>query len=121
MILALYAFLDRIDRSLLEAARDLGASPFQAFRLVTLPLSMPAILAGIVIIALPMFGDYYTPDLLSGSPSTSLIGNQINLYIRGGQQIPVGAALVVVLMMFLAVLMGYYLVSTARAQRRLGG
>ena len=66
MILPLYAFLDRIDRSLLEAARDLGASPFQAFRMVTLPLSMPAILAGIVIIALPMFGDYYTPDLLSG-------------------------------------------------------
>ncbi len=65
MILPLYAFLDRIDRSLLEAARDLGASPFQAFRMVTLPLSMPAILAGIVIIALPMFGDYYTPDLLS--------------------------------------------------------
>ena len=101
MILPLYAFLDRIDRSLLEAARDLGASPFQAFRMVTLPLSMPAILAGIVIIALPMFGDYYTPDLLSGAPQTSLIGNQINLYIRGGQQIPVGAALVVVLMLFL--------------------
>ena len=121
MILPLYAFLDRIDRSVLEAARDLGASPFQAFLRVTLPLSMPAILAGIVIIALPMFGDYYTPDLLSQSPNTSMIGNQINLYIQGGQQIPVGAALVVVLMMFLAVLMGYYLVSTARAQRRLGG
>jgi spermidine/putrescine transport system permease protein len=121
MILPLYAFLDRIDRSLLEAARDLGASPFQAFRMVTLPLSMPAILAGIVIIALPMFGDYYTPDLLSGAPQTSLIGNQINLYIRGGQQIPVGAALVVVLMLFLTVLMGYYLYATARAHRRLGG
>ena len=120
MILPLYAFLDRIDRSLLEAARDLGASPFEAFRLVTLPLSMPAILAGIVIIALPMFGDYYTPDLLSGSPNTSMIGNEINLYIRGGQQIPVGAALVVVLMLFLVVGMGYYVVSTARAQRRLG-
>jgi spermidine/putrescine transport system permease protein len=120
MILPLYAFLDRIDRSLLEAARDLGASPFQAFRMVTLPLSMPAILAGIVIIALPMFGDYYTPDLLSGAPQTSLIGNQINLYIRGGQQIPVGAALVVVLMVFLTVLMSYYLYATARAQRRLG-
>ncbi len=120
MILPLYAFLDRIDKSLLEAARDLGASPFQAFRMVTLPLSMPAILAGIVIIALPMFGDYYTPDLLSGAPQTSLIGNQINLYIRGGQQVPVGAALVVVLMLFLSVLMGYYLYATARTQRRLG-
>ena len=120
MILPLYAFLDRIDKSLLEAARDLGASPFQTFRMVTLPLSMPAILAGIVIIALPMFGDYYTPDLLSQSPSTSTIGNQIVLYIQGGQQIPVGAALVVVLMLFLSVLMGYYLYATARTQRRLG-
>jgi putrescine transport system permease protein len=119
MILPLYAFLDRIDGHLLEAARDLGASRFQAFRLVTLPLSKPAILAAIVIIALPMFGDYYTPDLLSQSPSTSLIGNQIVLYIRGGQQVPVGAALVVVLMLFLAVLMAYYLVATVRAQRRL--
>jgi spermidine/putrescine transport system permease protein len=120
MILPLYAFLDRIDRSLLEAARDLGASPFHAFRLVTLPLSVPAVLAGVVIIALPMFGDYYTPDLLSGSPNTTMIGNEINLYIRGGQQQPVGAALVVVLMCVLAVLMAYYVVVTARMQRRLG-
>ena len=73
-----------------------------------------------MIIALPMFGDYYTPDLLSQSPRTSLIGNQINLYIRGGQQIPIGAALVVTLMLFLTVLLGYYLYATARAQRRVG-
>jgi spermidine/putrescine transport system permease protein len=119
MILPLYAFLDRIDQRLLEAARDLGASRYQAFRLVTLPLSVPAILTGCVIIALPMFGDYYTPDLLSGSPKTSLIGNQINLYIRGGQQIPVGAALVVVLMVLLSALLAYYVVVTARAQRRM--
>jgi len=120
MILPLYAFLDRIDRAVLEAARDLGASRAQAFRLVTLPLSLPAILAGCVIIALPMFGDYYTPDLLSGSPNTSMIGNQIDLYVRGGQQVPVGAALVVVLMALLALFMAYYLYATARAERRLG-
>ena len=120
MILPLYAFLDRIDQRLLEAARDLGASPAATFRLVTLPLSMPAVLAAVVIIALPMFGDYYTPDLLSGSPNTSMIGNQINLYIRGGQQIPVGAALVCVLMVMLAVLMTYYLVVTARSMRKYG-
>jgi putrescine transport system permease protein len=119
MILPLYAFLDRIDRSLLEAARDLGASPFQTFRMVTLPLSLPAILTGCVIIALPMFGDYYTPDLLSGSPQTSLIGNQINIYIHG-QQVPVGAALVIVLMLVLSVLLAYYVVLTARAHRRTG-
>jgi spermidine/putrescine transport system permease protein len=121
MILPLYAFLDRIDRSLLDAARDLGASPFQAFRMVTFPLSLPAILAGIVIIALPMFGDYYTPDLLSGSPKTTLVGNQINLYIQGGQQRNVGAALVVLLMLILAVLLAYYVVVTARTQKRLHG
>ncbi len=120
MILPLYAFLDRIDQRLLEAARDLGASPAQAFRMVTLPLSMPALLAGVVIIALPMFGDYYTPDLLSGSPNTSLIGNQINLFIRGGQQVPVGAALVCVLMVMLAILMTYYLVVTSRSMRKYG-
>jgi len=119
MILPLYAFLDRIDQSLLEASRDLGASRLQTFRMVTLPLSVPAILTGIAILALPMFGDYYTPDLLSGSPQTSLVGNQINLYIRGGQQIPVGAALVVVLMILLSVLLAYYVVITTRAQRRM--
>jgi spermidine/putrescine transport system permease protein len=119
MILPLYAFLDRIDQRVLEAARDLGASPFHTFRLVTLPLSKPAILAGSVIIALPMFGDYYTPDLLSGSPNTSMIGNEINLFIHGGQQASVGAALTVVLMFLLLILMVYYLVATARTARRL--
>ena len=68
LILPLYASLDRIDQRLIEAARDLGASPAQAFRRVVLPLSKAGTLGGIVLIALPMFGDYYTPDLMSGSP-----------------------------------------------------
>jgi ABC-type spermidine/putrescine transport system permease subunit I len=118
LILPLYAALDRIPRDLIEASRDLGASPAQTFRRVTLPLSKPGILAGTVIIALPMFGDYYTPDLLSGSPRTNMIGNQINLFIHG-PQVTVGAALVVVLMLMLLVLMAYYLVSMARAAREL--
>ena len=58
LILPLYAALDRIDQRQIEAARDLGASPAGAFRRVTLPLSRPGILAGLVLIALPMFGDY---------------------------------------------------------------
>jgi spermidine/putrescine transport system permease protein len=119
LILPLYAALDRIPSDLLEAARDLGARPAQAFRRVTLPLSKPGILAGSVIITLPMFGDYYTPDLLSGSPKTNLVGNEINLFIHGPQK-TVGAALTVVLMVLLLVLMAYYLVSTARAARELG-
>jgi spermidine/putrescine transport system permease protein len=117
LILPLYAALDRIPRDLLEAARDLGANRAQTFRRVTLPLSKPGILAGAVIITLPMFGDYYTPDLLSGSPKTTIIGNQINLFVHG-PQVTVGAALTVILMVMLVVLMTYYLVSTARAIRQ---
>ena len=60
LILPLFAALDRIDQRQIEAARDLGASPFSAFLRVTLPLSVPGILAGMVLVALPMFGDYYT-------------------------------------------------------------
>jgi len=119
LILPLYAALDRIDRSLLEAARDLGAGRIQTFRRVTLPLSKPGILAGSVIITLPMFGDYYTPDLLSGSPRTNMIGNEIYLFILQGSQRRVGAALVIVLMLILLVFMLYYLVSTTRASKEL--
>ncbi len=117
-ILPLYAALDRIDRSTLEAARDLGANPVAAFFRVTLPLSKQGILAGLVIVMLPMFGDYYTPNLLSGSPRTRLMGNEIDQFInqstsQGGR----GAALTLVLMAFVAVLMAYYLLVVARATR----
>lgn len=117
-ILPLYAALDRIDRSTLEAARDLGAGPIEAFRRVTLPLSRQGIMAGLVIVMLPMFGDYYTPNLLSGSPRTRLIGNEIDQFInQSSTQGDRGAALTVVLMAFVAVLMVYYLVVVARASR----
>jgi putrescine transport system permease protein len=115
LILPLFAALDRIDQRHIEAARDLGASPFAAFRRVTLPLSMPGILAGAVLIALPMFGDYYTPDLLSASARTSLIGNQIDQFTRQGSQKTVGAVLTVVLSLVLLVFMLYYLRATRRA------
>ena len=75
-ILPLFVAIDRIDRRQIDAARDLGASPRSAFFRVTLPLSMPGVLAGCVLIALPMFGDYYTADLVSASTQTNMIGNQ---------------------------------------------
>jgi len=114
-VLPLYAALDRIDPAVMEAARDLGASPGQAFRRVTLPLSKQGVLAGLVLIMLPMFGDYYTPNLLSGSPRTRMIGNQIDQFInqtssQGGR----GAALTLILMVLVAVFMLYYLFNIAR-------
>ncbi|HEY1715202.1 MAG TPA: ABC transporter permease [Solirubrobacteraceae bacterium] len=120
-ILPVFAGLDRIDRSQIEAARDLGATPFQAFRKVTLPLSRPSILAGSALVVLPMFGDYYTNDLISASPHTNMIGNEINLFVQGGSQKNLGAALVLVLMLIMAVGMAYYLVQTARDTRQLAG
>jgi spermidine/putrescine transport system permease protein len=115
LILPLYAALDRIDQRHIEAARDLGASPFAAFRRVTLPLSTPGILAGTVLIALPMFGDYYTQDLISASPRTNMIGNQIDEFARQGSQKTVGAVLTMLLALVLLGLMFYYLRTTRRA------
>jgi putrescine transport system permease protein len=117
LILPLFAALDRIDQRVIEAARDLGASPARAFWRVTLPLSRQGILAGVVIVMLPMFGDYYTPNLLSGSTKTRMVGNEIDQFINSGVGGATGAALTLVLMAFVALLMAYYLYSVARAQR----
>ena len=118
-ILPVFAGLDRIDASQIEAARDLGATPWQAFRRVTLPLSRPFILAGSALVVLPMFGDYYTNDLISASPRTNMLGNQINLFVQGGSEKNLGASLVLVLMAILAVGMAYYIYATAREARAL--
>ncbi|MGZ4805514.1 MAG: ABC transporter permease, partial [Ilumatobacteraceae bacterium] len=117
-ILPLYAALERLDKRLIEAGRDLGASPRRVFQRVTLPLSVPGLMAASVITVLPMFGDYYTNTFLSsGSPRTAMIGNQIEFYLRGTGQPQTGASLVLLLSAMLLVLMTYYLVVTVRAQR----
>jgi spermidine/putrescine transport system permease protein len=119
LILPLFAALDRIDQRVLEASRDLGMGPARTFWRVTLPMSRQGILAAGVITALPMMGDYYTADLLSGSPRTSMVGNQIEFYLFEGSQKNAGASLVVVLSVFLMVAMAYYMWSTDRATREL--
>jgi spermidine/putrescine transport system permease protein len=117
LILPLFAALDRIDSRMIEAARDLGASPAQAFLRVTLPLSSQGILAGCVIVMLPMFGDYYTATLLSGSPRTNMVGTLIEYNINTGAATDRGAALTIVLMAFVGLLMAYYLYSVSRAAK----
>ena len=114
MILPLYASLDRIDRAMLEAGRDLGAGPFHTFVRVTLPLSKQAILAGVIIVSLPMFGDYYTNDLL-GSTNTAMYGNLINESVIQAGQSAQAASLVLVLTVLLVAPMLYYLRETRRA------
>jgi len=114
MILPFYGFLDRIEHSLLEAGRDLGASPARTFFRVTLPLSKQAILAGLVIVTLPMFGDYYTNNLLSKSPRTTMLGNLLDNSVESTSQGPQAAVFVLIIMALLLIPMIYYLRSTAR-------
>ncbi len=112
LILPLYATLERLDWRLVDAARDLGANPRQAFRLVTIPMSKAGLVAAGILIALPMFGDYYTNDLLSRSPSTEMIGNQIDFFLNASTQPQNGALLVLALSLFLLLFMSFYLRST---------
>ena len=115
VILVLYAFLDRIDQSLIEAARDLGLSKWRTFWHVTIPLSKPALIAGTFITALPMLGDYYTNQLLSAAPGTTMIGNVIEGQLDSPGEVGQGAVLSLMLLVVLLIPMIWYVVSTARA------
>jgi ABC-type spermidine/putrescine transport system permease subunit I len=89
----------------------------QTFIHVTLPLSKTGVLGASVIILLPMYGDYYTPNIVSGSPQTSMIGNQIDIFFHGGPQPAIGASLTLALSLFLGLLMAYYTYTVAKASR----
>jgi spermidine/putrescine transport system permease protein len=117
LILVLYAFLDRIDQRLIEAAQDLGLGRWRTFWRVTVPLSKPAIVAGTFITVLPMLGDYYTNQLLSGAPGTTMIGNVVEGQLDAPGQTGQGAVLALMLLVVLLIPMVYYVVSTARASR----
>jgi spermidine/putrescine transport system permease protein len=96
-ILPIFVVLERIDRSLLEAARDLGESRFSAFIRVTLPLSMPGVIAAALIVFIPTIGDYVTPRLVGG-PDGLMIANMIQTQFLKLNDAPMGAALAVLAM-----------------------
>src|SRR2546427_8770183 len=97
MVLPLYAALERLDPSLLEAAWDLYARPHQVFVRVVLPLSKPGVIAGCVLVFIPSLGAYVTPDLLGGARSM-MIGNLIQHQYLVVRDWPFGSALSFVLM-----------------------
>ena len=108
MILPLFAGLDRMPAHALEAARDLGAGRLETFRRVTLPLSLPAIAASVLLTCLPMLGDYFTVDMLSGSPRTAMVGNLINNSVLApGQTGQAGAFVLLVLVVSLVPMLLY--------------
>jgi ABC-type spermidine/putrescine transport system permease subunit I len=116
-IIPLFASLDRIDQRLLEASRDLGVGSVRTFVHVTLPLSKMGLITALVITALPLAGDYYTNAIVSGSPNTTMIGNQIELFLLQGPLKNYGASLVLLLSGVLMFFMAYYLLLTQRASR----
>ena len=112
MILPLYAGLDRAPASMLEAARDLGASRWETFRRVTWPLSRSAVVVSLLLTTLPMLGDYFTNDLLSGSPSTSMIGNLINNSVFTPGQTGQAGSFVLLILLVSVLPMVFYVRST---------
>ncbi|HID33122.1 MAG TPA: ABC transporter permease [Anaerolineae bacterium] len=97
MVLPIYAALERLDKSLLEAARDLYASSFNAFRRVTWPLSIPGVVAGSMLVFIPSLGAFVTPAILGGGKSL-MIGNIISNQFLGAHDWPFGSALSMVMM-----------------------
>lgn len=102
-ILPIYVALETMPKSLVEAAADLGARPFQAFRKVVLPYSMPGVLAGALVVFVPTVGDYVTPALVGG-PASTMIGSLIQAQFGKANDWPFGAALAVSVMLLILVL-----------------
>jgi spermidine/putrescine transport system permease protein len=120
MVFPLYVALERMDRSLIEASRDLGAGKWRSFRRVTLPLTMPGIMTGCLLTFIPMTGEYVVPAILGGA-KTFLVGSLVANEVLTAIDYPFGAALSMVLIVILLVVIFVYLrVLGRRAEENLG-
>lgn len=117
LILVLFAGLDRINPALIEAGRDLGLGRARTFLKITLPLSRQTIMTGLLITVLPMLGDYFTNQLVSGATSTSMFGNTIYDLLTSATGRAEGAVLSILLLIVLAGPMVYYVIATNRSAR----
>jgi putrescine transport system permease protein len=107
MVLPLYANLVKLDPALLEAASDLGARPWRAFLAVTLPLSLPGILAGTMLVFIPAVGEFVIPELLGG-PDAQLIGRVLWTEFFTNRDWPMASALAVVLLLLLVLPIAWF-------------
>ena len=117
LILVLFAGLDRIDPALIEAGRDLGLGRVRTFLRVTLPMSRQPILTGMLITVLPMLGDYYTNQLLSGTTGNTMLGNVINTQLSTPGLQGEGAVFSLFFLLALMIPMIYYVIRTNRTSR----
>ena len=107
-VLPIYVSLEKIDRSLLEAATDLGDGAWQRFLRVTLPLSAPGTIGAALLVFIPTVGDYVTPTLVGG-PGGTMIGNLIQQLFLRQDNAPLGAAVSIVMMLIIAALVALFL------------
>jgi len=107
MVLPLYSSIEKLDKSLLEAASDLGAKRWRAFLDITLPLTKPGIFAGCVMVFIPSMGLYFVTDMMGGS-KTLVVGNLIKNQFITARNWPLGAAMSVILMLITVILLKGY-------------
>ena len=100
MVLPLYVALSKLDRALIEAAADLGATPLRAFLSVTLPLSLPGVLAGSALVFIPAIGEFVVPDLLGG-PDTVMVGRLLWTEFFSNRDWPLASAIAIALLVVL--------------------
>jgi len=111
MVLPLLTNIERLDHRLIDAARDLGANRFTTFRKIILPLTMPGILSGCILVFLPAMTIFYIPDLLGGSKAM-LLGNLIQNQFLVAQNWPLGSAISIIFILALVLLLFIYWRST---------
>jgi len=117
-ILPLYVSLEKIDKSLLEAATDLGDGPVRRFFRITLPLSLPGVISASLLVFIPTTGDYITPALLGG-PDGAMIGNLIQKQFGPINNWPMGAALSIILMFCIAAISLVFILLTLFVRKRI--
>ena len=117
MVLPLYATLEKMDFSLIEAAQDLGCTATSAFWKITFPLSLPGVVAGCLLVFIPAVGEFVIPDLLGGS-QTLMIGKTLWTEFFSNRDWPVASAVAVILLLILVVPMMFFQRAQARAQEQ---
>jgi spermidine/putrescine transport system permease protein len=116
MVLPIYVSLERLDRTLLEASRDLGAGPVATLRQIVLPLAAPGILSGIVLVFIPVMGEYLIPILLGGG-KTYFLGNALADLFLQSRNWPFGSALATAFVVGMIVIVAGYLAISRRLVR----
>lgn len=111
MILPIYTSIEKLDMSYIEAANDLGASPYKTFREITLPLTRPGIIAGCMLVFIPTLGYFFISDLMGGS-KTMLISNLIKNQFLTARDWPFGSSIAVVLIILMLIAIGIYFKAT---------